>query len=87
MKLEKLNRLFTAYNTDAPSNPAKKIEEEKAAALQLEEAVKVAQDFGSYAGDGTDKARFDRIKAEVQSGTYKVDSKEVAKSLLRDIFG
>jgi anti-sigma28 factor (negative regulator of flagellin synthesis) len=91
MKLEKINRLFAAYPTNAPATPTKTVEEKQIAdaASQVQEAVKVASDFGTAASStaaADNRAKVERIKAEVKDGTYKADSKEVAKALVRDLF-
>jgi len=91
MKLEKINRLFAAYTPNAQANPTKTVEEKQieGAASQVQEAVKVASDFGTSASSAAaqdNRDKVERIKAEVKSGTYKADSREVAKSLVRDLF-
>ena len=88
MKLEKINRLFAAYNsnTSATQKTAQEKQIQEASA-KVEEAVTVAKNFGSSADAAkAEQARFERIKSEVQGGTYKADSREVAKSLIRDLF-
>ena len=91
MKLEKINRLFAAYTTNAPATPTKTAEEKQIeeASSKVQEAVQVASDFGTAAASNAaqeNRDKVERIKAEVKSGTYKADSRDVAKALIRDLF-
>lgn len=90
MKLEKLNRLFAAYNGATAASSNKPVEEKKIAeaANQVDEAVRVARDFGTQAAQasGGNEEKVARLREQVQNGTYNPDSREVAKSLMKELF-
>ena len=90
MKLEKLTRLISALNTPAPKvqeNTDNSAGQGNAAAQT--EAVKVSNDFGygveQSSGENREQ-KVERLKREVQAGAYRVDSREIAKSVIRELF-
>ena len=88
MKLEKLTRLISALNTPAPKVQENTDDSAEQNAVSQSEAVKVSEGFG-YGVTGSEDARrekLERIKREVQTGEYRVDSRELAKSVIRELF-
>lgn len=87
MKVDKISRLFDPTET-VVANPASQPNAPAAQAAPVnEEAVRVASNFGEKQAAKVDETgRFESIKQQVQSGSYKVDSKKVAEALMRDLF-
>ena len=94
MKLEKLSRLFTAQDIPA-QNSATQVQNqtESSAAGAADpaisgEAVKVSNGFSGITSAGIDtdrSARVVELKKAVADGTYKPDSREVAKAVITDL--
>jgi flagellar biosynthesis anti-sigma factor FlgM len=90
MKLEKLSRLFSAYNQVTPENQAKNAQNaaQESSKAPATEAVRISNNFG-YAGDSSEEARalkVAQLKKAVQEGTYKPDTRDVAKALANELF-
>lgn len=89
MKLGKIDRLFAAYSSNTAASQNKIAEEKQIqnAAGKVDEAVRVAKDFGStLAAQEAKSERVAQLKEQVRNNTYNPDTKEVAKSLIRDLF-
>ncbi len=84
MKVDKLRRLFDALDTSAQKSRNSKIAQfPKPLQPEDGEAVKVSQGL-STGGERAEKVA--QIKAQVESNSYQVDSRETARALVRDLF-
>ena len=89
MKVDKLQRLF-----DALDSPARKSQQNANASnvtpIRSDSggAVKLSSDFGQSKPEAIDarSQRVSELKTAVSDGSFNVDSKDVAKALLRDLF-
>lgn len=87
MKIDAINRIFSSL-TEKPRIESEQ-EERKVQdpALKLvpdqQQAANIASDFGVEGGE--DRSKVERIKEQVNSGTYNVDSREVATAMLKDL--
>ena len=91
MKITKLSSLISSFSQNPAVTP---VEEKDSSAVETEstasqsglaakgseEAAKVASSLGSE-----DPEKVKRIKAQVDAGTYKVDSTKVAEAFIKDI--
>ena len=88
MSVERLTRLFEALGNPASKNPSNVNVSEQRPATDASPAVRLASDFGTQsAQSSTERAtKVAQLKADVASGAYKPDSKDVARALVRDLF-
>jgi anti-sigma28 factor (negative regulator of flagellin synthesis) len=88
MTVERLTRLFEALGNPASKNPSIVKATAQSLAAGSSQAVRLAPDFGTQQSvSAEDRAtKVAQIKADVEAGTYKPDSKEVARALVRDLF-
>jgi anti-sigma28 factor (negative regulator of flagellin synthesis) len=91
MKTDKIARLISALNR--PPQPAQAPQTDKTqtgsqAALAQSDAVRIASGFGKgleEADEATKQEKVKSLKAQVQAGTYRPRSEDVAAALIRDL--
>ncbi|NLF25251.1 MAG: flagellar biosynthesis anti-sigma factor FlgM [Deltaproteobacteria bacterium] len=91
MKTEKIARLLSALGTQSSQQTA--AHQNRAAATverapENADAVKLSATFGGGLKDVEefkDSDRVSRLKAQVQNGSYKPKSEDVAAALIRDL--
>lgn len=86
MKLDKLTRLISALNEPAQRVPTEDKNASSNAEVIASSTEAVTFSDGLAEGAEARSRRVQDIKAQVEAGTYKPDSREVAKSLVKELF-
>ncbi len=88
MKIDAINRIFSSLNEKPRIEGEQEERKVQDPALKLvpgqqQQAANIASDFGVERAE--DPGKVERIKEQVNAGTYKVDSREVATAMLKDL--
>ena len=88
MKTDAISRIFSSLTQKYPVSSEQKgpkVQDAVPQALQGE-AARVSSDLGLEAGDkGARSEKVERLKNEINAGTYNPDSREVATAVLKEL--